>query len=100
MVDIEFNIHKLLFSGAFHVAPTLQMFNLVPSLSLLWIGIVLLSNLVSEIQGHGRLMEPVSRASAWRRGYPNPADYNDNQGYCGGYSVIKLVTQLNGKTIT
>jgi hypothetical protein len=22
----------------------------------------------------------------WRLGYPNPADYNDNQGYCGGFS--------------
>jgi len=31
-------------------------------------------------------MEPVSRASAWRKGFKNPADYNDNEGYCGGYS--------------
>ena len=40
----------------------------------------------SEVQGHGRLMEPVSRASAWRKGFNNPADYNDNEGYCGGFS--------------
>ena len=60
----------------------------------LWVGLVLLSSLVFEIQGHGRLMEPVSRASAWRRGYPNPADYNDNQGYCGGYSVWILTVFL------
>lgn len=40
-------------------------------------------------------MEPVSRASAWRRGYPNPADYNDNQGYCGGYSLQWM--QYGGK---
>ena len=37
--------------------------------------------------GHGRLMEPPSRASMWRLGYPNPADYNDNQGFCGGFQV-------------
>merc|ERR1712001_85385 len=61
----------------------------------LWVGLVLLSSLVFEIQGHGRLMEPVSRASAWRRGYPNPADYNDNQGYCGGYSLQWM--QYGGK---
>ena len=62
----------------------------------LWVGLVLLSSLVFEIQGHGRLMEPVSRASAWRRGYPNPADYNDNQGYCGGYSV-RILTVFFGE---
>ena len=40
--------------------------------------------------GHGRLMEPPSRASMWRLGYPNPADYNDNQGYCGGFQVRRM----------
>jgi len=34
--------------------------------------------------GHGRLMEPPSRASQWRMGFDNPRDYNDNQGFCGG----------------
>ena len=57
---------------------------------------------LTSVCGHGRLMEPVSRASAWRKGFPNPADYNDNEGYCGGYSVrtslvsIWHVTKING----
>ena len=43
--------------------------------------------------GHGRLMEPPSRASMWRLGYPNPADYNDNQGFCGGFQVGENKTE-------
>ncbi len=43
---------------------------------------------VNVSSGHARLMEPVSRASMWRLGYPNPADYNDNEGFCGGFEVI------------
>jgi len=35
--------------------------------------------------GHGRLVDPPSRASAWRYGFGTPADYNDHQGFCGGF---------------
>jgi hypothetical protein len=43
-----------------------------------------------NVVGHGRLRSPPSRATCWREGFPNPADYNDNQGFCGGATVIKL----------
>jgi hypothetical protein len=36
---------------------------------------------------HARLMEPPSRASMWRVGFPTPKDIDDNQSYCGGYGV-------------
>lgn len=36
---------------------------------------------------HARLLEPPSRASMWRVGFPNPRDEDDNQGYCGGFGV-------------
>merc|ERR1712107_916727 len=39
------------------------------------------------VRGHGRLMDPPSRASMWRVGFSNPADYNDNEGFCGGSNV-------------
>jgi len=39
------------------------------------------------VSGHGRLWEPVSRATAWRKGYNVPPDYTDNQGFCGGFDV-------------
>ncbi len=40
--------------------------------------------LISSVLGHARMMEPPSRASMWRAGFKNPADYNDNEGWCGG----------------
>lgn len=36
------------------------------------------------VNGHARLIDPPSRASAWRYNFDTPADYNDNQGWCGG----------------
>ena len=41
--------------------------------------------LVPMVWGHGRLVEPPSRASMWRSGFPTPPDHNDNQGWCGGF---------------
>ncbi|CAG9767799.1 unnamed protein product [Ceutorhynchus assimilis] len=38
-------------------------------------------------EGHGRLMDPPARNSMWRFGFPNPVNYNDNELYCGGYTV-------------
>ncbi|XP_074093831.1 uncharacterized protein LOC141524055 [Cotesia typhae] len=40
-----------------------------------------------DVDGHGRLMDPPSRNSMWRFGYPNPVNYNDNELFCGGYAV-------------
>ncbi|XP_066154070.1 uncharacterized protein [Euwallacea fornicatus] len=39
------------------------------------------------VQGHGRLMDPPARNSMWRFGFPNPVNYNDNELYCGGFTV-------------
>ncbi|XP_013167702.1 PREDICTED: uncharacterized protein LOC106117803 [Papilio xuthus] len=36
--------------------------------------------------GHGRLIEPPSRASAWRYGFDTPHNYNDHELYCGGFT--------------
>lgn len=45
--------------------------------------------LVRSTQGHGRLIEPPSRASMWRYGYNTPVNYLDNQLFCGGYTVSR-----------
>ncbi|CAG9821461.1 unnamed protein product [Phaedon cochleariae] len=42
--------------------------------------------LVYEIDGHGRLIEPPSRASAWRYGFNTPHNYNDHELFCGGFT--------------
>lgn len=42
--------------------------------------------------GHGRLIQPPSRSSAWRVGFATPRNYDDNALFCGGFST----KQLNG----
>jgi Lytic polysaccharide mono-oxygenase, cellulose-degrading len=42
---------------------------------------------------HGRLIEPPSRATAWRFGFKTPENYNDHELFCGGY--VKQY-QING----
>ena len=39
------------------------------------------------IQGHARLIEPAGRSTAFRYGFDTPANYNDNQLFCGGVPV-------------
>ena len=39
-------------------------------------------NMVSP---HGRFIEPPSRVSAWRFGFPTLANYNDHETNCGGF---------------
>ncbi|XP_055377878.1 uncharacterized protein LOC129609783 [Condylostylus longicornis] len=47
--------------------------------------IICLTLLPNSCNGHGRLIEPPSRASAWRYGFQTPPNYNDHELYCGGY---------------
>jgi hypothetical protein len=35
--------------------------------------------------GHGRLEDPPGRSTMWRQGFENPANYNDDEVYCGGF---------------
>ena len=43
--------------------------------------------LFGHVAGHGRLEEPPSRASAWRFGFKTPVNTQDNELFCGGFSV-------------
>ncbi|XP_061196620.1 uncharacterized protein LOC133204893 [Saccostrea echinata] len=40
---------------------------------------------IVEVCGHGKLWEPPSRSSMWRRGFDSPVNTNDNELNCGGY---------------
>ena len=51
------------------------------------ITLLLVFGFICEISGHARLIDPPSRASMWRFGFDNPANFNDNEGFCGGYHV-------------
>ncbi|XP_047478848.1 uncharacterized protein LOC125031895 [Penaeus chinensis] len=48
--------------------------------------VLMLAFVVGACWGHGRLVDPPSRASAWRFGFAVPVDYNDNEGFCGGFA--------------
>ncbi|XP_028410304.1 uncharacterized protein LOC114532917 [Dendronephthya gigantea] len=41
----------------------------------------------ASIRGHGMMMDPVNRASRWRKGYGGPREYTDNELWCGGRNV-------------
>lgn len=51
------------------------------ALAALWLGCWL-----PTARAHGRLIEPPSRATAWRYGFDTPHNYNDHELYCGGFS--------------
>jgi len=53
---------------------------------LVFIGAITTIFQVPPASGHGRLLNPPSRASMWRVGFDTPPDYNDNQGFCGGFA--------------
>ncbi|XP_077288796.1 uncharacterized protein LOC143913076 [Arctopsyche grandis] len=46
------------------------------------------------VQGHGMVMDPINRASRWRVDSSAPANYNDNELFCGG---IGPLTQNGGR---
>ncbi|OWR55034.1 putative eukaryotic translation initiation factor 3 theta subunit [Danaus plexippus plexippus] len=54
--------------------------------TILWYGLAILVLLEKGVYGHGRLIEPPSRASAWRYGFDTPHNYNDHELYCGGFT--------------
>ena len=51
----------------------------------IWIVVLLFTG---RVQSHGRLWEPPSRSSMWRRGYNTTVNINDNELNCGGFQVI------------
>lgn len=48
--------------------------------------IVFLTHAIIACNGHGRLIEPPSRSSAFRYGFATPPNYNDHELYCGGFT--------------
>ncbi|CAK1541798.1 unnamed protein product [Leptosia nina] len=64
-------------------------------MNVIWSGLALLFIVTVEVNGHGRLIEPPSRASAWRYGFDTPHNYNDHELYCGGFT--RQWNRNNGK---
>ncbi|GBL98543.1 hypothetical protein AVEN_111652-1 [Araneus ventricosus] len=49
--------------------------------------VIVVLHCTSLVSGHGRLVEPPSRSSMWRFGFKTKPNYNDNELFCGGYTV-------------
>ena len=49
--------------------------------------VVLIALSVERVIGHGRMIKPPQRSSAWRFGFDNPTNYDDEQLWCGGLGV-------------
>ena len=58
-----------------------------PKMNALLIALTYLVLMKTEVEGHGRLIDPPSRSSMWRYGFKTPANYDDNSLYCGGFDV-------------
>lgn len=46
------------------------------------------------VAGHGMVLDPVNRASRWRFDTKAKPDYDDTQGWCGGFYVRFFVTSF------
>jgi hypothetical protein len=46
--------------------------------------VFILPALIQLSSSHGRFIQPPSRASAWRFGFPTPVNFNDHELFCGG----------------
>ncbi|EZA61441.1 hypothetical protein DMN91_003949 [Ooceraea biroi] len=42
---------------------------------------------LQEIHGHGMMLDPINRSSAWRKGFPVEPNYTDNEHFCGGRTI-------------
>ncbi|XP_015904848.2 uncharacterized protein [Parasteatoda tepidariorum] len=51
------------------------------------LSLIFILQLIHHAYSHGRLIEPPSRSSMWRFGFKTKPNYNDNELFCGGYTV-------------
>ena len=49
------------------------------------------NHLYTYAQGHGYLLKPPARGTAWRAGFDTPTDTNDMGNYCGGRGVSSKI---------
>lgn len=52
------------------------------------LGVLFFLNSLYRTEAHGMLTDPPARNAMWRFGFHNPVNYNDNELYCGGFSVM------------
>ncbi|OQR70452.1 hypothetical protein BIW11_11631 [Tropilaelaps mercedesae] len=60
---------------------------------LCYASLILLVYFTERANSHGRLWEPPSRSTAFRRGFRTPPNYNDNENFCGGFRVMHVLNR-------
>lgn len=55
---------------------------------------VLVAATVTSVDAHGSVHDPVSRQTRWRYDRTAPADYDDNQLFCGGFNVSSIIVHF------
>lgn len=58
-----------------------KRFHVIPFVAV----VTILMHSINVCNGHGRLIDPPSRSSAFRYGFPTPPNYDDNGLFCGGF---------------
>lgn len=48
---------------------------------------------LDRVYGHGMMLDPPNRSSLWRFNKSFPANYNDNENFCGGMGVSNKKTK-------
>lgn len=46
---------------------------------------IIVMQTIDVCNGHGRLIDPPGRSTAYRYGFPTPPNYDDNGLFCGGF---------------
>lgn len=54
------------------------------TIMIMFTALLILNILPGLVRGHGKMIEPVNRATRWRDGFVGPIEYNDNELFCGG----------------
>lgn len=65
-------------------------------LSLLLVAVVVQ---LQHVDAHGMVLDPVCRQSRWRYNRTAPADYNDNQVFCGGFWVSLSLSRATSSLV-
>ncbi|KOB70244.1 Chitin binding domain 3 protein [Operophtera brumata] len=51
----------------------------------MWTTLLMSATAVALVHGHGRVLDPPGRGTAWRLGYNARANYDDDALFCGGF---------------
>lgn len=58
------------------------------------LALLAVSSVIALAYSHGMLLEPVARSSRWRYDTTAPNNFEDNELFCGGFTVSGFLTNF------